>query len=56
MEPNVVGSRERWELYIVTYGVMVAACHNIQLPSFSASHDIRHHLCMFISDSPMMAF
>jgi hypothetical protein len=47
--PRVVGSREGWELYIVTGGVMVgiypdhnATCYNIQLPSFSASHDIGH--------------
>jgi hypothetical protein len=52
MVPNVVGSREGWELYIVTDGFS----HSIQLPSFSASNDIGHHLSMFISDSLMMAF
>jgi hypothetical protein len=29
---------------------------NIQLPSFSAFHDIGHHLSMFILDSLMMTF
>jgi hypothetical protein len=33
-----------------------AVCHNIQLPSFSAFHDIGHHLSMSISDSQMMVF
>jgi hypothetical protein len=33
-----------------------AVCHNIQLPSFSALHDIGHHLSIFILDSLMMAF
>jgi hypothetical protein len=35
-----------------------AVCHNtfIHLPSFSAFHDIGHHLSMFISESLMMAF
>jgi hypothetical protein len=33
-----------------------AICHNIQLPSFSAFHDIGHHLSIFISDSLMMVF
>jgi hypothetical protein len=63
MMPNVVESREGWELYIVTDGVMVglypylhAACYSIQLPSFSASHDIGHNLSMLISDYLMMAF
>jgi hypothetical protein len=62
-------SREGWELYIVTdsvmlgiYPVMVvypdhyAICHNIQLPSFYAFHDIGHHLSMFLLDSLIMAF
>jgi hypothetical protein len=35
---------------------MYALCHNIQLPSFSAYHNIWHHLSMFISDSLLMAF
>jgi hypothetical protein len=63
MVPNVVKSREGWELYIVTDGVMVsmllgegAQCHNIQLPFFSAFRDIGHYLSMFITDSLMMAF
>jgi hypothetical protein len=67
MVPNVVKSIEGWELYIVTDGVMIgillyyypdhyAVCHNIQLPSFYAFHDIGHHLSIFISDSLMMAF
>jgi hypothetical protein len=48
---------EGWKLYIVTDGVMVRiSCHNIQLSSFSAFHDVGHHLSMFISDSLMMAF
>jgi hypothetical protein len=33
-----------------------AVCHNIPHPSFSACHDIGHHLIMFISDSLMVAF
>jgi hypothetical protein len=59
MVPKTVKNREEWELFIVTDGVIpdnYAVCHNIQLPSFSASHDIGHHLNMFISDSLMMAF
>jgi hypothetical protein len=44
MVPNVVGSREGWELYIVTCFLMVgiSVCYSIQLTSFSASHDIGH--------------
>jgi hypothetical protein len=69
---NVVGSREGWELYIVTDRVMVGillgerwelyidrrrtSSVNIQLPPFSTSHNIGHYLSMFISDSLMMAF
>jgi hypothetical protein len=34
----------------------IGLCHNIQLPSFSASHNIEHHLGVFISDSLIMAF
>jgi hypothetical protein len=30
--------------------------HNIQLPFFSAFHDIGHYLCRFLSDSLMMEF
>jgi hypothetical protein len=61
MVPNVVGSREGWELYIVTDGVMVLISTitpsvTIYSSNFSASHDIGHHLSMFISDSLMMAF
>jgi hypothetical protein len=37
-------------------GWRIPICHNIQLPSFSAFHDIGHHLSMFISESLMMAF
>jgi hypothetical protein len=33
-----------------------AVCHNIQLPFFSAFHDIGHRLSMFILDPLMMAF
>jgi hypothetical protein len=57
MVSNVVKGREGWGLYIVTDGVMVRilSCHNIQLPSFSAFHDIGHHLSMFILGSLMMA-
>jgi hypothetical protein len=44
MVPNVMGSREGWgELYI-------------QLPFFSASHNIGHHPIIFMSDFLMMAF
>jgi hypothetical protein len=64
MVPNVVKSREGWELYIVTDGVIVgilypdlyAVSHHIQFPSFSAFPDIGHLLSMFIFDSLMMAF
>jgi hypothetical protein len=52
MVSNVVKSREGWELYIVTDVV----CHNIQLPSFSAFHNIGNQLSMFILDSLMMVF
>jgi hypothetical protein len=59
---NVVGNREGWELYIATDGVMVriypyhhAACCNIQLPSFSASHDIAY-LSRIMFDTLIMAF
>jgi hypothetical protein len=58
--PKAVKSREGWELYTVIDGVMVgtlrpdhyAVCHNIQLPPFSAFHDIGHHLSMFIHGLP----
>jgi hypothetical protein len=50
--PNVMGSREGWELYIVTHGVAVGIS---QLPSFSASHDIGN-LSRIMFDSLMMAF
>jgi hypothetical protein len=64
MVTSVVKSRDGWELYIVTDGVMVgilyldhyAVCHNIQLPSFCAFHDLGHHLSLFILDSLIMAF
>jgi hypothetical protein len=64
MVSNDVKSIEEWELYIVTDGIMVGmlhhdhytVCHNIQLPSFSAFHDIGHHLSMFMLDSLIMAF
>jgi hypothetical protein len=52
MVPNVE-STEGWELYIVTDGAMVGI---LQLTSFSAFHDIGHHLSMFTPDSLMMAF
>jgi hypothetical protein len=42
----------KWDNYPDHYAV----CHNIQLPSFSAFHNIGQHLSMFISDSLMMAF
>jgi hypothetical protein len=46
MGSHVMGSREEWELCFVTGGMMVsysdhhAVCYNIQLPFFSASHDM----------------
>jgi hypothetical protein len=58
--PIVVGSREGWELYVVTGGVMVRIYpdniqYNIQLPSFSASYDTEQ-LSRIMFDSLMMAF
>jgi hypothetical protein len=31
-----------------------AVCHNIQLPSFSASHDIGHHLSIGLPDDGLL--
>jgi hypothetical protein len=57
--PNVVGSREGWELYIVTGGVMVG----IKIPvTIYSSHTsllpttLGTYLSKIIFDSLMMAF
>jgi hypothetical protein len=54
MMPNVVGSREGWELYIVTDGVMVGIL--LGEGAQWSFHDIGHHLSMFISDCLIMTF
>jgi hypothetical protein len=46
--PMSLKSREGWELYIVTDGVMVGMVDHYAFPSSSAFHDIGHHLSMFI--------
>jgi hypothetical protein len=54
--PNVVGSRERWELYIVTGGVMVGILLSEGVHWAPSVSNIPTYLSRNMFESLMMAF